>query len=112
VKIQEALHGGYHSALPKAIRGPLWHLKASFGEHDPRKERIHRREFRTAVGWPAANIEVDGIKMRVDLRDQGVGHQRYEDRDSEPAETRFVPGQTAGNFDADYINLVFADSAG
>ncbi len=74
--------------------------------------------------------------MRVDLRDQGAGHQRYDDRDYESAETRFVlsrlksgsvvvdiganidkvmsfvPEQTAAHFDADYINLVFADSAG
>jgi FkbM family methyltransferase len=33
---------------------------------------------------------IAGMNMRIDLRDEGVGHIMYDSRDYEPVETRFV----------------------
>ena len=86
----------YRTVLPRAIRGPLWHTRTavwgSIAGPGPRARRRHRASILSAIGRPFATVAINGVGLRVDLRDEGVGRPIFVDREYEPAETAFLRG--------------------
>src|SRR6185312_2755012 len=86
----------YRSVLPRALREPLWHTRTavwgSIAGPEPRARRRHRARILAAIGRPFATVAINGLRLRVDLRDEGVGRPIFVDREYEPAETAFLRG--------------------
>ncbi len=93
----------YRAVVPRAVRAPLWHARSavwgSIAGPSPSDRRRQRAIILAAIGRPLATVFVNGINLRVDLRDEGVGRPIFVDREYEPAETEFLrrtlrPGMT------------------
>ena len=116
------LGSAYRRLLPEAIREPLWHLRSLLRAciAGPAVERRrHWAYVRRRLGWHREVVRVDGLTLRVDLRDEGVGVPLYVRRAYEPPETAFVtrtlrPGMTVVDVGANigYYVLLAAGAVG
>jgi FkbM family methyltransferase len=92
----------YRRKIPEPLREPLWHIRRLFRScvAGPAAERRrHWAYVRRRIGWYRQVVRVDGMALRVDLRDEGVGVPLYVRRAYEPRESAFVrrvlrPGMT------------------
>lgn len=84
----------YRMALHERFRLRLWHARQYLlhtlrvKDWPPARESSAQR--RLAAGKPITTAELAGLKLFVDLRDNGVGRPLYVTRGYEPAETEFL----------------------
>jgi FkbM family methyltransferase len=86
----------YRTLLPHTIRAPLWHFR-SVAEAVVARERWTYRDrlsdFYTSIGHFRPTVRTPaGTRLRVDLRDSGVGRPIFVNEQYEPAETRLITG--------------------
>jgi FkbM family methyltransferase len=74
----------------RRFREAIWELRAANRAHDASERRRHLKEFRLIFGMTATSVDVQGVRMNIDLRDLGVAQVMYDERDYEPLETGFV----------------------
>lgn len=88
------LTGVYRSIVPKPVRDLVWHLRAMATAPDAERFRIHLVNLRPALwialGRPFARVRVNGLQLRVDCRDLGVGRPLYLRGTYEPDETALL----------------------
>jgi FkbM family methyltransferase len=76
----------YQTVMPNSIRIPLWHLRS----HPWPSIRWATATSMVAIGKPTARVNVNGVRLQVDLRDTGVGLPLYVDRSYEADESVFI----------------------
>jgi FkbM family methyltransferase len=93
----------YRTLVPGAVRGPLSQTRHALWRHftngfvtEWRTAEVQRR---LRQGRPLTTVRVGGLRLRVDLRDCGVGQPLFIKRRYEPGETALLrqllrPGQT------------------
>lgn len=96
---------------------PLWHLRKAFWTTQGSARRW--AYLRTATLGPIASVRVPHTRLRVDLRDAGIGFPIYRDRSYEPDESRVFaaltpPGGVVLDIGANlgYFTTLFAKRAG
>ncbi len=91
----------YRTVIPAPVRNPVWYARKGLGlavrkhlvglrRDEEEAMRKAAASFRLSVGLPVAKIRAEGFALRVDLRDQGVGHPIYITRSYEASETALV----------------------
>jgi len=84
----------YRSLLPQRLRAPLWHLRSAGRALFSGNRSSFRGQlsgFYKSIGNYRATVRTSsGVRLAVDLRDEGVGSPIFVNQDYEPAETQFI----------------------
>ena len=91
----------YQKAVPACVRGPVWHWRAwadTLATNPVARRDWLARKF-VALGQPVRTVRVAHGRLRVDLRDTGVGrkifvHGRYEEPEAAVLRDSLKPGMT------------------
>ncbi len=76
----------YRRVIPHSIRIPLWYLRS----HPRSSIRWATARLMVALGKPTTQVRINGVRLKVDLRDAGVGMPLYVDRSYEAGESVFL----------------------
>jgi FkbM family methyltransferase len=83
----------YRDLVSRSIREPLWLLRA-YVRHalcgSSRERRYDLAQLLRRLGKTTPWVEINGFKLQVDLRDDGVGFPLFVNRAYEPLETAFL----------------------
>ncbi len=84
----------YSRAVPSSMRTPIWHMKSLLRTTIFRESTQERRrataELMLALGKGTARVRVNGLRLKVNLRDNGVGFPLYVNRSYESSETALL----------------------
>lgn len=88
------LAAAYRSLVPLRLRAPLWHFRSASRAYFSAGRWAYREQlfdFYKSVGKfrPVVQLPV-GLRLTVDLRDEGVGRPIFLNEQYEPAETLFL----------------------
>jgi FkbM family methyltransferase len=69
-----------------SLREPLWYIRHDFQGWS----RARVADLRLSAGRPFARVRVNGLRLKIDLRDQGIGRPLYVRRSYELPETNYL----------------------